>query len=548
MSDLSELRRLILGNEIVEIEKLQYEITQLVKGTNDREEIIARITPVIDTIVQRSMEQDRAKLVRVLAPMIADIIELEIKRSGDKIAVALAPVIGRAMQVQMREQKDEIVDALYPVIGSTVARYVSQAFKELLETIGEKLESTFSYANVRRKLVAKLKGVPESELLLRENIGWKVDSVFLIHKVSGLLMAERLREGSNLEESEMVASMLTAIRSFVNDWIAQQGENAEINEIEYGDSTIYLEVAGYCYIAVVLKGSPTQKLTDAVNKTLASIVYDYADEIKQYQGDPGTLPLDTLHERLQKIIDTVPEKKAAKERKTGLVVGALVFSLLAALSAGWFGYRWWQKHEDQQQQAALAAKVRHDPQLALYRIQPTYTQGRIVLKGAVPNRALAVHAEKLLHKMLPQAQMQNRLTIGQPYLAVDPADVSNLKERFTHLPQAINYLFFEVASSRLGLKERAKVAQLETLMRQYPDSQLEIRGYSDNTGSPKERLDIAQQRAHALKSALLKLGIQEKRLHAAGTLDVPPGFEAGVDTEAQKRCVSATLKPQEGNP
>jgi hypothetical protein len=48
-----------------------------------------------------------------------------------------------------------------------------------------------------------------------------VQAIFLIHKGSGLIISEVQSLESHYLESEMVAGMLTAIRSCVNDCIAQ---------------------------------------------------------------------------------------------------------------------------------------------------------------------------------------------------------------------------------------------------------------------------------------------------------------------------------------
>jgi hypothetical protein len=101
-----------------------------------------------------------------------------------------------------------------------------------------------------------MQGVSEAELIFKEAMPFTVQAIFLIHKGSGLVISEVQPSDRQRLESEMVAGMLTAIRSFVNDCIAQSGEVSEIDQIEYGNSQITLEVAGYCYLAVVTQGQP----------------------------------------------------------------------------------------------------------------------------------------------------------------------------------------------------------------------------------------------------------------------------------------------------
>jgi hypothetical protein len=92
----------------------------------------------------------------------------------------------------------------------------------------------------------------------------------------------------------MVAGMLTAIRSFVNDCIVQSGEVSELNQIEYGDSKIMLEVAGYCYMAVVIKGEPPHSFINKMRRNVSNLILNYGKLIQEFNGDPGTIP-DALH-------------------------------------------------------------------------------------------------------------------------------------------------------------------------------------------------------------------------------------------------------------
>lgn len=571
MNQFAELRTLLIGKEMAEIEALRTEIGDIAAKTTDPDVIVARLAPLIDKIVQRSIEQnreaivqvlaptidrvmqckvkqDREALISVLAPMIAEIIEHEIRTSGEKIAAALAPVIGRAMQVQIRDQKDEIVDALYPVIGTTVARYVSQAFKDLLETISTRVENTFSYDSIRRKMLSKVKGVPESELLLRENVGWRVEAVFLIHKPTGLLMAERYREETPFYESEMVASMLTAIRSFVNEWIAKQGEHAEINGIEYGDSTIYLEVAGYCYLAVVLKGNPSEKLTQTVTEALSSIVYDHGDPIKHFDGDRSALTTETLDAKLGTIIDSRPDTQAKK--KTGSKTAAIGLGIMLLLLCTFMGYRWYQSILEHNLQTRVAHAIRSDAALALYRITVSVSDGKAVLEGGVPDLSLKQHAETVAQTVAPKAVVTNRLMVARPFSALED-EIKKQLERMQHRlvpPAGLRmYLFFDSGSSRLTMAQRSHLPQLRWLMDLYPTIYLKIEGYSDHIGTPQQRLTIATARADAVRKLLLSYGVSPKRMEAAGTVDYPPDFNRSIDDDSATRSVSVTLKKAKEN-
>ena len=78
--------------------------------------------------------------------------------------------------------------------------------------------------------------------------------------------------------------MLTAIRSFVNEWIARTGDVSEIDAIEYGRSKIMLEVAGHCYLAVVAEGEPPQQFVYNIRETLAHIIAESDRGITHSKG------------------------------------------------------------------------------------------------------------------------------------------------------------------------------------------------------------------------------------------------------------------------
>ena len=205
---------------------------------------------------------------RVLPAAISE----HIKEDPEDIAEAIAPAMGKAIQEQVRLEADSMVEALYPVIGTTVSKYMV----EVVKSINDRVENALSFQGFSRKLRARMQGVSEAELILQESLPFRIRAIFLIHKGSGLIVADVQPSGSERLESDMVGGMLTAIRSFANDCMNQAGKSAELNEIEYDDFSIVLEVAGYCYLAIVLQGRPPK---DFANKTRATFSDDRARTI-----------------------------------------------------------------------------------------------------------------------------------------------------------------------------------------------------------------------------------------------------------------------------
>ncbi|HEY9709799.1 MAG TPA: hypothetical protein V6D48_16450, partial [Oculatellaceae cyanobacterium] len=256
------------------------------KVAESRQEIAQAIGPVVDEMIQHRAQEDLVALGSALAPVLSEAVVQQVTNSPGDLAKALGPEMGTAIKEQITLERDAMVDALYPVIGSTVSKY----FAEVIRAINRKVESTFSLEGISRKIRAKMQGVSEAELILREAMPFTVQAIFLIHKASGLVISEVQPLDTQRLESEMVAGMLTAIRSFVNDCIAQSGDVSEIDQIEYGNSKIILEVAGYCYLAVVIQGEHPTSFIQQMRKTLVAIVQRHSKSIELFDGDPSNVP------------------------------------------------------------------------------------------------------------------------------------------------------------------------------------------------------------------------------------------------------------------
>lgn len=543
MSEFTRLREALLGREIDAIDALNEEVARLALQTNDPREIVSRLSPLIHTIVARNIDLKPHFLVETLAPIIAEVLSKQIRNSGEAMAEALAPIIAEAIRVQMRTQRNEMVDALYPVIGSSVAKYVSQAFKELLDTINARVQHTFSFATLRRKTLAIVKGIPESELLLRESIGWEVEAVFLIHKTSGLLMAERYADAFDVAEPEMVASMLTAIQSFVNEWIARNGEDAQIDQIEYGASKIYLEVAGASYIAVVLKGEPSQIFVQTVAEVLSGIVEAHTEVIRGYNGDRETLPLREIEQGLDTIFACHPEHPDTPTvSKWPLVLIGIFFAVLLLYG----GYRFYAAAKDERASETLNRVFAQSPSLALYRVKAAVDDGHVRLTGAVPDPSLRHAAETMVRQRFTKAIIKNDMIVARPFEAAaidkNTRQLQAMQKAFA-LSTIATRFYFGIGKAVLDISEREKLDFLHLLFRLNPNATLKLVGYSDLAGSQEQRMEIAIKRARAVRDALMGLGADGARIVVSASKTPPPDIETNKKVMDEARCVIATLIP-----
>ncbi len=385
-------------------------IIDILKIKESQSEVTHLIAPVIDDIISINIQQDQAKMSSALAPVMPQAIAQNIMNTPGEFANVIAPEMGIAIQEQLRINKSVMIDALYPIIGSTIAKY----FAEAIKSINEKIENTFSKEGIRRKIRAKLQGVSESELIFAESIPVIVRAIFLIHKASGLIICEvQNPDAAQILESEMMAGMLTAIRSFANDCFANPEFDVELSEIDYGSCKIMLEVAGYCYMATVIDGAKTPDLINKIRKTLEAIVSSHSKVIQNFDGDMAAVS-PRIRSRIEQVFIKPAAPKISKPKtiitkKSRLTFWLLLFLMVLGFFGGVMIRRQQLSLENSQQiyqlQNQIILALEKNPELSLYKIAVEINQnGQVELRGMVPQSYLRDLATKIAN-----AQIQSEI-------------------------------------------------------------------------------------------------------------------------------------------
>lgn len=606
-SELPEVRELVqnINNKLSQIQFQIYDPEQLIelllptigqllhlKVTESKEELIQAFIPIIDEVIKGKGQTDRQAMSAAIADLIPEAIKQQIKNSPkeiaqalgpemgaaireqikvdrNEIAEALAPTIGRTIKEQVSLERDSMVDALYPVIGSTISRYLAEAIQE----INEKVSQAFSVEGLQRKVKSKVQGVSEAELILREVRHFVVQAVFLIHKNSGLIIAQIKQSDQAQMEAEMVAGMLTAIRSFVNDCIMQTGEVSELNEIEYGDCKIILEVAGYCYLAVVVKGEPPKAFIKKIRQTMANLIMKYSRPIEDFDGDPNSVPEGVISQ-LEALIRVVARLQTQQKPMTLLILGSVVLSLIL-IPWGIYQYR---QHNLRQLETILTTTLGAEPELSIYSFKVKAEGQTLALEGKVPNARLKDKVEKIAQETAPNFQINNRIIavkvppdpikvaaevkqmamivnqisgisisahyqnsqVGLTGKVIQSEDIPKITQAFQKiegvdsvianltvqpLPIATR-IYFGFGSAELVLKDiRGKLVPLAQYLKRYPDLKLRIIGYSHEQEKSRKHPQLALERAQTIQNVLEDLGIDRRRMETVGKTERPGGVD-----------------------
>jgi len=286
-------------------------------------------------IMRRKAQIDAEGLIERIAPILSDMIGRTIRDSRDDMAEALGPLMGEAIRVQIRDSRKDMVEALYPVIGETVQKSVAESVREFQRNIDSQLKKTFGPEGMLRTVTARLRGVSPTQLALRDSLPFSVREIFLIQRETGLLLAHSHPGTSEIVDSDIVSGMLTAIRDFVQDSFGQGQEDKELDEIQYGDQRVVIQSGRAAYLAVVMNGVEPEGFRARLHEFISELHVKYESALKQYNGDPATLP--NLQPKIARLVadiggeETGPKKMSPVTRWgiAGLVLLGILFIMLA---------------------------------------------------------------------------------------------------------------------------------------------------------------------------------------------------------------------------
>jgi outer membrane protein OmpA-like peptidoglycan-associated protein len=101
---------------------------------------------------------------------------------------------------------------------------------------------------------------------------------------------------------------------------------------------------------------------------------------------------------------------------------------------------------------------------------------------------------------------------------------------------------FDNGSARLRPESEARLDKLADTLKTYPDVNMSINGYTDNTGNADHNLQLSQQRANGVMAILVRKGISADRCTAQGHGEENPiADNSTADGRAQNRRVSVAV-------
>jgi len=244
----------------------------------------------------------------------------------DELVAALTPTVEKAVRFSVKRNLRVFADALFPVIGPAVRKAIAEALRAMMQSLNESLENAFSWQGMKWRWEAFRTRKPFSEIVLLHSIVYRVEQVFLIHKQTGLMLQHVVRIETDVQDADMVSSMLTAIRDFVADSFRVQDHDS-LETIRVGDLTVWIEQGPSAILAAVIRGIAPESFRAVLQRTIEKIHAQYDDALASFDGD--TIIFESARPLLE---DCLIAQYKEQPKKLSPVLVAATVGLIAALS------------------------------------------------------------------------------------------------------------------------------------------------------------------------------------------------------------------------
>ena len=249
-TELEELRELLVGSEINELDKLK-------KRMDDPTQRAMEISQVLPEAISQRGKTDR------------------------ELINALEPVIEEGVSNYINNNPQSLKNVLVPMIATSVNEATTHYIRNLLLNFNRWRLRNVSLRGIKWRLQAVKSRKTFDEIVQLNTLLYKVEQVFIIHKKTNEVLqhVSELKD-DNIEEANMFSETLKAIQSS-----SQFGKKSVSNEIQVGDYSVWIEHGKKLSLAGVIRGTPSPELRKVFKNSLDQIESDHKENLKNYDGN-----------------------------------------------------------------------------------------------------------------------------------------------------------------------------------------------------------------------------------------------------------------------
>ncbi len=313
---LGELRQLLLGPTQVRLEKLEDRI--------DNWELLASdVSRVLPQAISLRSAQDT------------------------KIETVLEPITANAIKTSIKKDRKVLVDALFPIMGPAIRKAIASSIQAMIEGFNQVLEHSLSLKSLKWRLEALRTKKSFAEVVFLHTLIYHVEQIFLIHRDTGLVLQHVVSNAEVAHDPDLISSMLTAIKDFVQDSFGAQKEES-LETLRVGERSVWIEHGPHAFLAAVIRGNPPRDYVTTLCETLEEIHIDHKEKLQDFSGD--STPFSDTRDPLEKCLQAQSKGETKKSSPLGWLIIATILGLILVWALyGFYNHRKWSRLEDRLQ-------------------------------------------------------------------------------------------------------------------------------------------------------------------------------------------------------
>lgn len=284
-------------------------------------------------IKQRLKKNDTERVADVLAEAFE-----QRNRSDQQLARHMSPIIEASINKSIQNNRQKFADLIYPAVGPAVRKSVASALSEMIASLNELLRQSLTIDSIKARLKARRLGMSYAEYLIVQNLHFRVEQVFLIHRDSGLLIDSCCLPGEAYKDPDLVSAMLTAITDFMKDAFEAEQDHSAIDAIQFGERTLLIETGPHAALAIAVRGVVSAELEAQLQAVNESVHARYSQQLQDFKGDSSDF--QEISVLLQSLL--IEETKTESTKK-GTPWFSIVTLSAIVLIACYFLFLHWQR-------------------------------------------------------------------------------------------------------------------------------------------------------------------------------------------------------------
>jgi OOP family OmpA-OmpF porin len=112
--------------------------------------------------------------------------------------------------------------------------------------------------------------------------------------------------------------------------------------------------------------------------------------------------------------------------------------------------------------------------------------------------------------------------IFKNFRIAEGGSMNMIGQKFTDAKIVTHGINFDVDKATIKPESMGTLNMIVNILKNNPDVKFEVDGHTDNTGNAPHNLTLSQQRADAVKTQLISMGVDASRLTSKGFGDTKP--------------------------